>query len=415
MVITRNFKEMEEEMKIKFLACVISLLLVVGFSSSVSAAQDAPNDTAGNHFDGVYDIDKADVKVFPPDATDIEMYLKASLDMYGKLPGLVLLEFDVDNDTATGGKSGMVQVWNACESGGLLKPKRPGFDVLITLTLRDQDASGSSAWCSDCFGKGGQCFVKCAGQSGDPCNGDDDACAPACGGTADCYYAQYSCDPVDDECYKTGAECQDVLPDCDKCYELTEECAYDVPCEQGREIGEWYATATAAGIGGGTIHDRGRIDIPQPKEGGQTDDIDCYTFPWKRIVEKLHAYLVANPPDDPSRTFDLNAAKDPTNYRWQISTWYDDDHPTAINDFMDESAVLPCNEVTDVIPNDGAETVTAQTGDICYGDFDNDGDIDGRDVGRFKNDSGRQDCPSMNPTCECTEGLHPAADPYCGP
>jgi len=332
----------------KCLVGVVSVLFLLGLSTSSSAdwETDLTGYTANNSTVGSYDIEKAKLEVYP-DSTDLEEYLNVCLKMTNSLPGMILMEFDVDNDTSTGGSLGMPSIFNSCEGGTKIKPSTPGFDILIMLMLRDQDDDAGTAWCDGCYGfGGGQCFIK------------DTPCDSSCG-TSDCYKALTPCSAGTPNCYLAQTQCQPTLPLCESCYEMTIPCGEcpTEPCGIGRILGEWYADTLAGGIGGGAPADRGRIEMPLPKETGSSDE-DCYKFPWKRIVELVY--------EKSGHDFDVEKAKDPANIKWQVSTWYDPDSvPPNANDFFDESQVLPCAEVTDIVPNDGKADVQTVPEQLC--------------------------------------------------
>jgi hypothetical protein len=283
------------------------------------------------------------------------------------LPGIVVIELDVDDNIATGGTTGLAQLLDACELGDKIKLPVSGFDIAIVLMLRDQGDDALSAWCSNCFSVG-QCFIKNV-----PC--------PVGCGTPDCYQGINACVPGDANCYLADTMCQPILPLCSSCYEMTVMCPDYVPCGMGRIRGEWYALTS---IPAGEPVERGRFMMPLPKET-DSDNNDCYTFPWKMIVYAAYDALAGH-----AKQFNLNNAKDPANLRWQISTWYDTSYALTGNDFIDLSV---CAEVTDVIPNTAKASAIAATGDFCNGDFDCDADVDGSDAYKFKVDFGRSDCP----------------------
>ena len=171
---------------------------------------------------------------------------------------------------------------------------------------------------------------------------------------------------------------------------MTDLCTFTESCGAGRVLGEWYADPAAGGIGGGMAAERGRIDMPLPREA-DSEIKDVYSFPWKRIVEAAHAKS--------GGAFDIEAAKDPgTNLQWQISAWYDNDHSPP-NDFFDEGAIPVCAEVVDIVPNSGkAGTTTEDNLTLCEGDSDFDGDVDGTDASVFKADFGRGGYTNPCPT-----------------
>ena len=367
-------------MEKRLVVSVISLIFLFGLSLPVSAQWEV--DATGDQVLAGYDILQAAVET-SADAggTQIPKRLSATLSMNAgsSLPGMLILEFDVDDNASTGGNLGMASIFNTCEGGSKIKPSTPGFDVLIMLMLREQDSEGGTAFCDGCYGAGtGQCFIK------------DTPCDGSCG-TADCYEAITPCQAsdADPDCYLAETQCQPTLPLCTNCYEMVDLCTFTESCGAGRELGEWYADPAAGGIGGGMAAERGRIDMPLPREA-DSESKDVYSFPWKRIVEAVHAKS--------GGAFDIEAAKDATNIKWQISAWYDDDHAPP-NDFFDEGAFPVCAEVVDIVPNAGkADTTTEDALTLCEGDADSDGDVDGTDASVFKADFGRGGYTNPCPT-----------------
>jgi hypothetical protein len=172
-----------------------------------------------------------------------------------------------------------------------------------------------------------------------------------------------------------------------------DECA--VPCGDGRRRGEWYIINESAGAA--VVPARGRIDMPLPRET-DTDDEDCYTLPFKRIVEAAKAA---------GGDFDIAAAENVANVKWQISVWYDPDFGTTENDFFGECdgvgcspQGLTCAEVSDVIPDTGV--TDASGGDAntyCETNPDGDEDVDGNDLTKFLEDFGRGSYDRPCPNC----------------
>jgi hypothetical protein len=369
---------------------------------SVSVYADPLQDTLGEEEIAGYDIDKVTVEVYdvpipdpaplPGDFTAIPERIKISLDMANgsSLPGLVMFEFDVDGDQATGGNIGLPALFRPCSCTPpgcpKIKPLTPGYDVLLLLLLREQDPNSSTSWCADCIGPGeGQCFEK-----NTPCDG-------SCG-TADCYKTDTSCDPDSGpNCYVTDTRCQPNQDPCNGCYEMTQLCTSIVPCNDPRRIGEWYANNTL-GIGGGTEADRGRIEMPLPR-ATDSDSEDCYVLPWRRIVEAVYATI---DPSEPKR-FDLSAAINPANLKWQVSTWYDTVTPP--NDFFHSNDPLgPCSPVSDVVPDTGqAGGINTQIADVdsfCEANRNGDKNSDAADVSKFLEDFGRSTFFKPCPPCD---------------
>ena len=341
-------------MRTKCLVFMMSALLLLGFSNSVSAnwVTDDLNDTVNEGTVGDYDIATAKVEIYPGDVDDEFVNVCIQMDGGGSLPGIVVLEFDLDDDDITGGNGSMAGIFRPCERPAGPKMKvQPGIDLGITLMLRDQGMDAPTSWCDGCVGPGGNCFIK------------DTPCDGACG-TADCYQALVTCQPDSGPtCYVTDLPCQPFVPLCNTCYEMTTVCtSTSSDCAVGRIKGEWYATAIVARTGvGAVLPDRGRID-PLPKGPGETED--CYKLHWARVVQNTYDAIVAEGVD-PAEIFDLTKAQDPGTYaKWQVSTWLDVDFGTTENDFMNIGDL--CLEITDVVPNTGLLSVEVTNGGICH-------------------------------------------------
>ena len=354
----------------KYFIIVLGLLFSLNLNSSVRAVQDAVGDATVSG----YDILKATALVYPPSSIQPGVkaadFIKVGLAMNSgsHLPGIVLMEFDVDNNPLTGGSS-LCGMYDACEGGFQLKVQS-GIDIAILLMLRDQGDNVPSAWCYDCYG-GATCATRGA------------ACS-ACDKTY-CYTPASMCSLGEPNCYVLGEHC--VCNEPDYCRVLDTPCSYDTPCSTGRTIGEWYAIAPAAGPE--VMVERGKLE-PLPA-GTNSDDEDCYTLPWAIIVQSAYSALSGNP-----EQFDLFKATDSANLKFQVSTWYDPDFYTTENDFINTTQV--CAEITDVVPNSGMASAS-QGKEICEGNFDGDRDVDGLDLMKFKEDWGRSGFINPCPSC----------------
>ena len=368
-------------MKIEYLFSIMSILLFTGLSGLASAA--LVSDTTGDALLAPYDINRAKVIVYPhtecsEDGSpcihggqcegtcdvidDIPEFMKVSLEMTDKLPGTVIVELDVDGNTATGG-GGMHSLFPACQGGGSIKPAVPGLDISILIVLDDQDNDSMTAWCRDCTGTDGQCFYKNTYCSG-------------CG-TPDCYNAETLCGYLDTNCYLAGDQCS-YDPGCESCFEMTQECSEGNPCAYGKVRGEWFASALDPLQMSEPFFSRGKIEMPLPPHGGPNgfESEMCITLPWRRIVNEMK-YLAGS-------TFDANAAKDPTNLSWQLHVW--EDGVVGGNDYINPT--VPCLEVVDVIPDDGS--ISAKWGShACIGDLNGDGQVSSMDIVLFKANWGR--------------------------
>jgi len=355
-------------MEKKCLFILMGILVLLSISSSVYAI----GDSLGDQRVGGYDIKSADVLFYPPsswiDNTPPDL-VKITLEMNtgNNLPGIVVFEFDVDNDTATGGSVSIPCFFNTCADGTLLKPVVPGIDIAIIMILREQGSDVSTAWCYNCTGTNGLCFLR-----NTPCYG--------CG-TSNCYKGLSICPPGSPNCFLARIECRNLpYPQCDYCYEMSTTCSGTTPCGLGRVIGEWYAIANPSLVGIGVPPvERGRL-YPLPK-GTNTAIKDSYRLPWELIVQgALNA----------GANFDPYKANDPNYCRWQVSTWIDPDYATTKNDLINFSAY--CVEVTDVVPNYLSAAATLGN-EICRANIDGDGDVDPADLMIFRSECCRKNCP----------------------
>jgi hypothetical protein len=158
-------------------------------------------------------------------------------------------------------------------------------------------------------------------------------------------------------------------------------------CATKRRWGEWYAVALYNDYQlnrdtNGVL--RGYKD-PLPNIDSTTM---CYTFPWSMILTYARE-AIANPAEQ----YDYENALDPSTTRWQLSVWTDPAYGTGNqDDFADGTASL---NISDWAPNgDSVLVASVDFGDsrtYCEGNFDNDLDIDGLDVAKFKTDFGRSD------------------------
>jgi hypothetical protein len=125
------------------------MIFLMGFCGAVSAAvvEDSNTDATITG----YDIDKVDLEIWPDAATGHD-YMKVTVDMItgDKTPGIILIELDADGNTATGGHTSLIgNPFPPCVGGPALS-HRAGFDMLISVILREQDPIASTSFCADC-------------------------------------------------------------------------------------------------------------------------------------------------------------------------------------------------------------------------------------------------------------------------
>ena len=346
-------------MRSKSLLYAIAMLLVLGFASSASAE----NDGAGDNRVAGYDITSADCVVYdfqdPPQP--LPEYMKIGLEMDSLLPGIVLYEFDVDDNINTGGSVSMTGVFNPCVGGAPKLKVQEGIDIMLMLMLRDQADAASTAWCAGCFGPPIQCTTRAA------------ACTGCVEG--DCYQIGPACDAGDPDCYERGDTCTGCVED--DCVVLADPCELTTPCDAGRIKGEWYCSLSADGTGAAPFA-RGRIDEPLPK-GTDEDSSGCYQVPWKDIIERAIAA------DAGANSFDYAKAADVANLKWQASAWISLTSSPP-DDFMNTTG-FPCLEVSDVVPNTGL--AAARHGNLdCVMNPNQDEGVDALDLDVFLSEFG---------------------------
>ena len=155
---------------------------------------DPTGDTVNNGTVGDYDISRAKAVLYP-DVVGLEEYLNICIDINSSLPGMLVIEFDLDNDTLTGG-TWLLGLFNSCESSPPSKIKiTPGIDMALYLMLRNQSSNSTLAWCKDCAEEVTElCYLKdtpCDGSCGSPnCYEPITLCTP---GDPNCYFAQQPC------------------------------------------------------------------------------------------------------------------------------------------------------------------------------------------------------------------------------
>lgn len=364
----------------RLLFVLVGLLLLGSMSGAVYAVTDVDDSLLDP-----YEIVAGDVVIFEPVITEPgAKYARVSLTMDGKLPGALMLEMNVDNDTGTGG-NGMHNILAPCQGGPKIAPAVPGTDFSIYLVLDAQSSASSSAWCSGCTGPAGLCFYKTTQcDTGIPC------------GTANCYKGEVSCFPYDLNCFVAGDMCQpEGEPDCDLCFEMVEDCTSEASCAYGMLRGEYYVAMLDPPQQKAPFYARGRLEMPLPPQGGPngTETGLCITLPYSSIISTLKGAGAA---------YDDAAALNPSNVSWHMSAWEDG----AVGGIDHLNADTFCAEIVDIIPNSGDAPVKVHANpafkyDQCgTADYDQDGDCkDGPDIAEFKATMGRSGlfdpCPSI--------------------
>ena len=136
----------DQIMRQKHFISLISILIFVGLHSPSSATISDPTG------DNIGPIDLYLIGASVYDRGDINL-LKISIESTPHLPGVVIFECDVDNSTGTGGTLSML---------GTPVPPCPcktetGFDIVVTIFLRQQGNNSGSSVCAGCSDLQGDC------------------------------------------------------------------------------------------------------------------------------------------------------------------------------------------------------------------------------------------------------------------
>ena len=326
-------------MRTKILVTVMSFLLVLGFTLPVSAGW-VDDDVVDNNPIPIKNLKRTLVDVFeiedPPDTTlpshkEIPwMYHCFEMEDGSSMPGMIMWEFDVDNNTDTGGNTGMLRTPVFCTHKDA---SYPGIDIIVFKYFRDQGPDSANSWCKDGLG-----FVP-----GAPCTGCDEAgCRDA---SQMCLVPGPGCVTIDTMCVCNEAPCY-VPGD-----------PWETPnCEgKGVKIGEWIAKAVEKN---GVIWpppsltvDYGR-DIPKPPEAGTGDGIGyCQKLPWGEILRAASAS---------GAEFDLATALT-TTPDYVVSIYHD----PVFADEDDYATGISC-DMADYLPQVGKAASQESDGGDCH-------------------------------------------------
>jgi hypothetical protein len=366
-------------MKIRALVYVLYCLFLLGMSGTALAVQD----TEGESIIGDVDIRSASVvtyyKVMGPE--DIPQFAKIGIEMApgSHLPAAIVWDFDVDNDTATGGGSLLTRLPNGTCGGQVCKPPAgDGFDFFIVLALRTQGDSSTLATCNGCSGPPFQCATR--GPSSYPCD------------EGTCYGLGTPCAMGDPDCYEITEPCSNCTGGDGPYYPLTDVCGTHMQsCASGMVKGEYYV-----GFGQGReSYFRGNVNVRTHYSVINETDI-CVTIPWGLIVERLWEKISEK---GTQPVFDMTyAVNDPP--RYQVSAYFDED-------FVDEDDLFTFNaglnlDISDWLPDTARVADGEYTWhDDCqhnsaggYGDLN----VSADDVSDFLSEFGRtlywNDCPN---------------------
>ena len=336
------------------LLTVLCMFLMVGLGSTVMAAT---TDLTGDSCIADRDILEANVEVYNDSGNGPEqakLYLKMAEG--SKLPGYVIWDFDVDQDTATGIDMSVLNMpftSTHCDGTGD-KPavsgqwhSGEGVDFYIIMALRSQSDTSTMADCGGCVTGPDNCGQR----SASACTG----CTPA--GTY--YEVANSCIVGDSDCYVVRAS---EKSDCTEgnCYALTEPCVATDTCGDGMHKGEWRLQVVA----GSKAPARGDWFLPITYTITNETEI-CVTINWNKCLIKSGAASGAGDTD-----------KAP---RFAVSAWYDPDFSDE-DDFFDPGMLL---NLSDYMPNGYSDFATGTyiTGPDCLANYDGDRGVGAGDVG----------------------------------
>jgi hypothetical protein len=378
---------MEEKMKKNSLLCVLSLILLLGVSGNVLAVSDSTGEALTSGVDILsVSVVTSNTGVSGAETANIGIKMAAG----SHLPAVILFDFDVDNDTATGGGSIVTGIPTmTCKDGGGLPQTCKadvggGFDYTLSLVLRGQDDNSSWANCSGCAGGAVQCTTRGA--------------AHDCGADGTCYELGDSC--------TTGSDCYDSANRCDTgcpgifAFPLSTLCedAPTPPCGRGYSKGEW-----SVGFGqNGTIMN-GNTNLVMTYSAVNETEI-CIEIPWGLI--KTAAWIAINNAGDSEHLpFDVATANaDPPkfqvtamhNLRYNGQDFSQPKFPAdppgfyvAIKDWVPDTARVADGEHNDNVP-------CAHNSYGGYGDLN----VDAGDVGDFLSEFGRSMFKEPCPNCK---------------
>ena len=354
------------KMKKQYLAMIVSMFFMLSLSDTVMAVSDV---TGENYVTDV-DLSSASVQTFASqDPSSPPEYIKLGIKMApgSHLPGMIIWDFDVDNNIATGGSSFLSLPYSTAEGGGGGPFKTfTGWDFSVVMALRGQADDSSKALCKNCVGSEFQCATRGAPTS---CN------------EGTCYELGTTCSIGDPDCYEVTTACTGCSDG--PAYPLDTGCGTSLTdCGIGLLKGEWY---TSSGLTGKPF-ERGRSFLPV--SWSATDAMKwCFTLPWHHIIADASSegadfdldYTINNPP------------------KFQVSVLYDTSFSDE-DDFMDSGYTL---NLSDYLP-DSARAADGEYNQysICMADLNGDGSVQSEDVVYMLNEFGRSPFSMPCPSCK---------------
>ena len=366
-------------MKSKAMVFVISCMFLMGMAGNVLAV----NDTTGDNLKANVDLLSASVVTsdkIAPDQTPDTMSIGIKMAAGSKLPGAVIFDFDVDNDTATGGGSIITGI-PAGNCGGPCKtPVGDGFDFYVVLVLRNQGDSSNLSLSSGCQGSSLTCSER----------GPQITCDQS-----PCYELGSPCNIGDPDCYEIeegGA--------CTNCagggigYPLANTCGFSgKDCTQRLLKGEYYVGyGSQNSVMVGNIPIRNTFNIENESEL-------CADLNWGLIVTQLYTRILRDAPSAHPIFNPMYPTNNPP--KFQVSLFYDETF-----DDEDDLFTLPGLNVdlsdwmpdTDRVANGeyNQHPPCAHNSAGGYGDVN----VDANDVGDFLAEFGRSVFSQPCPTCK---------------
>lgn len=301
-------------MKCKAMVFVISCMFILGMSGNVLAVNDGTGDNLKVNVDLVSAsavTSNKEVAGQTPDTMNIGIKMAAG----SHLPGAVIFDFDVDNDTATGGGSIITGI--PAGNNGFL-PFKPsagdGFDFYVVLVLRTQGDTSNLSLASGCQGSSLTCSERGPTVS---CN------------EGTCYELGSPCSIGDADCFEIeeGGACTGGGA-CPTSYPLANVCGFSGKDRTQRLIkGEYYV-----GYGSQNSVMVGNIPIRNTFNINNETEI-CASLNWGLIITQMYTRILRDAPAN-HPLFDSTYANDnPPKY--QVSVFHDET-------FDDEDDLLPC-------------------------------------------------------------------------
>ena len=369
----------KRNMKNKGMVFVMSCMFLLGIAGNVLAV----NDTTGpGQQMGPLDLATASVVTFDKrDLAEIPDFAKIGIKMApgSHLPGAVIFDFDVDNDTATGGGSVITGIpAGNCGSAPCKTPAGDGFDFYVVLVLRNQGDTSNLSLASGCNGAALTCTTRGATAS---CN------------EGTCYELGSPCSIGDLDCYEIeeGGACTGCAGGANA-YPLANACGFSAEdCDQRLLKSEYYV-----GYGSQNSAMIGNIPIRNTYNLENETEI-CATLNWGLIVTQMYTRILR---DTGSAPFDPTY---PTNNppRFQVAAFYDENFEDGDDLFTLPGLNL---DVSDWLPNTdrvaaGEYNQHPPCAHNSWGGYGN-VNVDANDVGEFLNEFGRSVFSRPCPNCK---------------